>query len=100
MSKQKQLVREQFRSAVFNRDSFKCRVCGKRDELDAHHITNRKEMPNGGYVKENGISLCSNCHIMAEWCLKGNHDETYAPAKLYQLISSSHALAIAASNKL
>lgn len=27
-------------------------------DLDAHHITDRNEMPNGGYVPENGISLC------------------------------------------
>ncbi len=23
-------------------------------------------MPNGGYVKENGISVCTDCHILCE----------------------------------
>lgn len=66
MSKQKKLVRERFRDAVFKRDNHKCRVCfEKNSKLDAHHITDRNEMPNGGYCKENGISLCESCHEKA-----------------------------------
>lgn len=45
-------------------------MCGRSDvKLDVHHITNRKMMPNGGYVKENGITLCDCydvCHFRAE----------------------------------
>ena len=44
---------------VFVRDGYACRTCGfastprrAEDELDAHHITDRNEMPNGGYVAE------------------------------------------------
>ncbi len=88
MSGKKQ-VRMVFRKAVFQRDRYRCAMCGKpgkdrqgsdghrnfhRDVpdaslllLDAHHITDRNEMPNGGYVEENGISLCDyGCHLLAE----------------------------------
>ena len=57
MSKKKKLIREQFRDAVFKRDDYKCQHCGEdvgpvlaNQYLDAHHITDRNEMPNGGYV--------------------------------------------------
>jgi hypothetical protein len=66
--------------------------------LDAHHITNRNELPNGGYVKENGASLCKvgkNCHLKAENCEPGYEAET-----LYNKIRSSHAQALKASEEL
>ena len=63
---------QRFRAAVFGRDGFTCRGCGfastperAEDALDAHHITDRNEMPNGGYVAENGITLCEVCHAKA-----------------------------------
>lgn len=104
MSERKRQIREAFRQIVFKRDGFKCRVCGwniNLSQLDAHHITNRNEMPNGGYVKENGISLCPDCHYEAERHLtdpqqKGLKSE-YHPVKLYQLIKSSKDQAIKAS---
>jgi rubredoxin len=69
MGAEKKKVRQRFREAVFARDGYKCRMCGwKQDpaQLDAHHITDRNELLNGGYVKENGISLCPPCHVKAE----------------------------------
>lgn len=73
MSRRKKQVRQKFRDAVFTRDGFACRACGfcssperAEDELDAHHITDRNEMPNGGYVAENGVALCDVCHAKAE----------------------------------
>ena len=68
---QKKLIRQRFREAVFSRDDHRCRTCGwavftDEVDLDAHHITDRNDMPNGGYVKENGISLCPACHEKAE----------------------------------
>lgn len=98
----KKLVRSKFREAVFTRDKNKCRVCKKPDEnMDAHHITSRDSMPNGGYVKENGISLCSECHISAELEYFGvARDPEYSTEKLYELIGSSEELAIRASERL
>lgn len=104
MSETKKIVRARFRSAVFSRDNLTCRCCGREcdiDELDAHHITDRSEMPNGGYVAENGISLCSDCHLKAEMTMNdGKHFNGYSPEDLYNLIGSSKEKAIEESKKL
>lgn len=105
--KLKQKIREQFRESVFRRDRHKCRVCGRNDvKLDAHHITDRNEMPNGGYVKENGITLCDTergCHWKAEIYHTSNGKdwtEGFHPDDLYRMIGSSKQAAIIASKKL
>jgi len=85
--------RRNFREGVFARDGNKCKVCGARGELDAHHITDRHVLPNGGYVLSNGISLCEACHIKA-----GVHHITHGknwpkgfhPNDLYAMIKSSY----------
>lgn len=48
-------IRKNFRDDVYKRDNYTCRNCttyygpDKAEEfLDAHHITDRSEMPNGG----------------------------------------------------
>jgi hypothetical protein len=100
MNKKKK-IRQNFRTAVFARDNHKCRKCGAENvELDAHHITDRNEMPNGGYVKENGISLCDSCHIKAEVFHSSNHEQYedgFHPNDLYVLIDSSEKYAYDAS---
>lgn len=106
MSSEKKLTRQRFRDAVFERDGHKCRVCGwslitAETPLDAHHITDRTLMPNGGYVKENGISLCPGCHEKAEvFHSTGTALNGWTPDNLYEIIGSSYALAYAASEKL
>lgn len=99
MSKEKKKIREIFRTDVFKRDDYKCRVCGYNGDIerDAHHITSREVMPHGGYVKENGISLCYKCHIWAEACLETEEPKgferdltSYKPENLYKLIGSSY----------
>ena len=90
MSNNKKAVRNTFRNEVFRRDKFTCLICRFQStpdkaqaELDAHHITNRNLMPNGGYVPENGITLCkAKCHEEAE---QGRP----SPESLYILIGSS-----------
>ena len=120
----KKQIRAAFRTAVFKRDRYRCAVCGKpgkdrqggdghkafhtgiSDErlalLDAHHITDRNDMPNGGYVEENGISLCCDgCHILAEvYHQTGTAHPGFSPADLYAKISSSYEDAHRASLKL
>lgn len=56
-------------------------------------------MPNGGYVKENGISLCKEkCHLLAEEYLQGiNQNEFFSPRSLYVKIGSSFEQALSAS---
>jgi hypothetical protein len=107
MSNFKKTMRKEFRLAVFTRDQHKCRGCGRQGydhndpqevakqeasgavlcELDAHHITSRDEMPAGGYVKENGISLCPECHMKAEVPHASNIE--FSPETLYRSIGSS-----------
>jgi len=103
VSSRKKEIRAAFRKAVFERDEHKCRICGQTEDLDAHHITDRTEMPNGGYVVENGISLCPICHKRAEifhttkgerWH-KGMH-----PDELYKLIGSNYERARDTSGRL
>jgi 5-methylcytosine-specific restriction endonuclease McrA len=104
MPADKKRIREDFRNAVFARDGNKCRVCGRTDcTLDAHHITDRREMPNGGYVPENGISLCPECHVKAEVWHSSAHEKFepgFSPEDLYTLIGSTGECARAASEKL
>ncbi len=63
------LSRPDFRNRTFERDQFKCVVCGN-PALDAHHIIERrlfKASPEkGGYFLDNGASLCEIHHIEAE----------------------------------
>lgn len=93
MVQNKKQIRAAFREVVFKRDNHRCRKCGEDDcKLDAHHITDRSEMPNGGYVVENGISLCEPCHELAEeWHASGHTHvwPSYHPNDLYALIGSS-----------
>ena len=109
MSQEKKKIRANFRDRTFERDDFKCRVCGtpstlcnpKGVPLDAHHITDRTLMPNGGYVPENGISLCPVCHEKAEvFHSTGTALPGFSPDELYALIGSSHDLAVKASENL
>ena len=106
MSSEKKLTRQRFRDSVFDRDGHKCRACGwavfnEDVKLDAHHITDRTLMPNGGYVKENGISLCPGCHEKAEvFHSTGTSFHGFSPDDLYRMIGSSHAHALAASERL
>lgn len=109
MSQKKKEIRSKFRDAVFARDRHRCRMCDETAynrpdgtySLDAHHIVDRNEIPNGGYVKENGISLCPNCHSLAEEFHKtGVPYPGYSPDELYAKIGSSLELAVSASLRL
>ncbi len=109
----KKNIRSEFRSETFKRDGYRCVCCGLKADasnpealLDAHHITDRREMPNGGYVKENGISLCKHdkngemsCHMKAEQFHISNGVRWYNgfhPNELYRKIGSSKEMAIKA----
>ena len=73
------LTRDEFREAVFARDGYKCVVCGSRENgLDAHHIIDRKLFYNGGYYLSNGVSLCEECHLLAET----SQDKLFSPRAL------------------
>lgn len=108
MSQKKKEVRERFRNEVFKRDKYCCVCCGFKsnkekanEELDSHHITDRTEIINGGYVKENGITLCAECHWKAEqYHSTGTAYPGYSPEALYSKIGSSFEEAWKASEQL
>ncbi len=103
-------IRIKFKAAVFKRDKNTCRVCDTKyttevdENLDAHHITDRNEIINGGFVIENGISVCKkDCHFRVEkfHITEGEEwEEGLHPNDLYRLIGSSKEKAILASEKL
>jgi 5-methylcytosine-specific restriction endonuclease McrA len=95
--------RKDFNEAVFTRDHNKCRICGGTGKLDAHHITDRHDLPNGGYVASNGISLCEPCHIKAgRYHITGGKswEKGFHPNELYAMINSSNEKAYADSKAL
>lgn len=61
----KKQIRNNFRTNVFKRDKYLCVIC-KKPGVDAHHIMDRKLFKDGGYVLDNGATLCSECHVNAE----------------------------------
>lgn len=108
MSATKKDIRQAFRIAVLARDNYRCAMCGFKpepakinDELDPHHITDRNDLPGGGYVIENGITLCSRpggCHEKAEAFHRGEPvPQGYAPEDLYKRIGSNYEIALAAT---
>lgn len=112
----KQQIRVTFRENVFRRDGYVCQVCGRQwrpedadpllGRMNAHHITDRNEMPNGGYVQENGITVCdgpSSCHMQVEqWHITHGNlvAEGLRPDDLYHKIGSSYEEALEASRRL
>ena len=103
MSAKKKMVRQKFRDSVFKRDRNKCVICKKTENLDVHHITDRSLMPFGGYVKENGISLCLEHFAIAEMYHQSDgetYEEGFHPKQLYNKIGSSYEKALEASSKL
>ena len=112
-------LRKNFNDACLKRDKYSCVMCNFKSspemastELDVHHIINRHEIVNNGYVKENGISLCEPCHMKAEshWIVEqskksGKWTRTvaepgFSPLDLFEKINSSEAVARAAAEKL
>lgn len=59
------MTRQEFREAVFTRDSHCCVVC-HAPAVDAHHLLERRLWPDGGYHVDNGVSLCGPDHLRAE----------------------------------
>lgn len=115
VSTEKTQVRVDFNAVCLVRDNYRCRACGRplhECKLNVHHITPRDLMPFGGYVLENGITLCEDtCHLAAERFLQrrrltgveGGLESghfAFGEANLYRLIGSSYQAALDASAKL
>ncbi len=120
----KKNIREKFRNDVFKRDNYTCKICGygpfeirSSEIFDAHHITDRSLMPNGGYVKENGITVCKDvresdpdyelpllsCHMRCEQYHISNGEQwedNLHPDDLYRIVDSTLELATNKSENL
>ncbi len=102
MELSKRQIRQEFNGRCQKRDHYRC-VCCKTQigDIVVHHITNRELMPKGGYVKENGITLCEVCHWKAEeYHRTGASFDGFHPDELYAKIGSSFAEAFQASSQL
>ena len=52
------------RRAVFERDGWQCRACGKAGRLEADHIVRLEDDPDQDPYDPNGVqTLCRSCHI-------------------------------------
>ncbi len=100
----KKKLREHFNNICMKRDNYRCRACKlQAGAIVVHHITDREEMPFGGYVKENGITLCPHCHLDAERFHMTDGEEWFMgfhPNDLYKIIDSSYEQAYQASERL
>ena len=93
--------RKKFNDDCLKRDNNQCVFCKSRNNLDVHHITDRHEMPNGGYTKSNGITVCDEHHpLCEEFHINGTCLPEYHPDQLYIKINSSYEQAFIDSENL
>jgi len=93
--------RKNFNQECLDRDGHKCVFCEKTINLNVHHITDRHELPNGGYVKSNGITVCEKHHWKCEqYHIKVECEDGYWPEDLYKMIGSSYEQAMEDSKNL
>jgi len=51
-----------WRLKVYKRDRYKCQLCGRMGNVNAHHIKRKIDFPDLTYRLDNGITLCTQCH--------------------------------------
>lgn len=51
-------------AAVKHRDQYICKKCGWTEHLVAHHIIPVVDRPELGQDLDNGVLLCSHCHLV------------------------------------
>jgi hypothetical protein len=51
-----------WRKAVYERDGYRCRECGAKGRLNAHHVEPWTGHPELRFDADNGLTLCEDCH--------------------------------------
>ncbi len=51
---------QQLRLKILERDVWRCQSCGKREQLEVHHIIHRSQ--SGADAEGNLTVLCGDCH--------------------------------------
>lgn len=51
-----------WRTEVFQRDGYKCRLCNQKGYLHAHHLDGYHWCKEKRFDVDNGITLCKDCH--------------------------------------
>jgi 5-methylcytosine-specific restriction endonuclease McrA len=51
---------DELKIKILERDGWKCQRCGRRDQLQVHHLVRRSQ--SGSDCEGNLIVLCSRCH--------------------------------------
>ena len=89
--------RAAFREAVFSRDGGRCVFCAA-PAVDAHHLLERRLWSDGGYIPDNGISVCGVCHVLCEQTLY-SVEEGRAAADITTVVVPEHLYADQAYDK-
>ena len=91
---------EQFKACIFKRDYNRCKVCGDEKDLVIHYICD--DLPNGGHVSENTITLCPRCKEHADACKlsKAFDHNGFKSDAFFNYIGSNLRMAKKASEKL
>jgi len=107
---EKKTIRQAFRDTVFLRAGYRCQGPGCRfvsskqnaeSDLDSHHIYPRTTFTHGGYIPQNGIALCSSCHVKAEEFYRiGKAEPGFSPEELIKIIGSTKELAYSVDSDL
>lgn len=84
----KLLTRIEFNEHVSKRDNYACVICEKSAN-EVHHIIERKLWHDGGYYLDNGATLCSEHHYLAEQTIL-TCDQIRLSANIQNIILPEH----------
>lgn len=65
--------------------SGKCDCCSSEENLEAHHLWSKSRHPTIAYEKDNGVSLCRECHFKFH---KEFPDIKYISPKKYKMFKT------------